>query len=120
MRDRRIFILLALTLVPSPAHARTRAGGTYSATAYSTKGETASGDQTHRHVAAADPALLPLGSRIRITGAGRYSGEYEIEDTGGKIRGRRLDLFIPNAAEAKRFGRRPVRVRVLHRAVINK
>lgn len=116
MRARWILILLTAALLVCPAQARTRADGFYSATVYSTRGETASGDRAHRHIAAADPRLLPLGSRIRITGAGKYSGTYDIEDTGGKIRGRRLDIFIPNPAEARRFGRRSVRVRVLRRA----
>ena len=34
-------------------------------------------------------------------------------DTGGKIQGRRLDIYLPNEAKARKFGRRKVRVRVL-------
>ncbi len=76
-------------------------------------GTTASGEQTHRHVVAADPAILPIGSRIRVRRAGRYSGEYVVADTGEKIVGRKLDVYIPSTAESKRFGKKPVRVRVL-------
>jgi 3D (Asp-Asp-Asp) domain-containing protein len=111
-RIRPIILTLAIVFIPW-AHARVRVNGSYTATAYSTRGETASGELTHRHIAAADPNLLPLGSLIRISRAGRYSGEYEIADTGGKIVGRKIDLFIPNLAEAKRFGKRVVRVNVI-------
>jgi 3D (Asp-Asp-Asp) domain-containing protein len=87
--------------------------GKYIATAYSVTGKTASGTYTHRHVLAADPDILPIGSRVRIRRAGRYSGEYVVADTGEKIVGRRLDLYIPSTSECKRFGRKTVRLKVL-------
>ena len=87
--------------------------GAFTATAYAQKGKTASGDYVHRHVVAADPDLLPIGSRIKIKHAGRYSGEYVVADTGEKIQGRRLDIFVPNPNACRRFGRRAVRVKVL-------
>jgi 3D (Asp-Asp-Asp) domain-containing protein len=58
---------------------------------------------------AADPRVLPLGSRIQIN-AGAYSGSYVVADTGGAIRGRILDIWVPNCAEANRFGRRTITV----------
>lgn len=87
--------------------------GFYVATAYAQQGVTASGEHTHLHVVAADPALLPLGTRIKVTRAGRYSGEYVVADTGGKIQGRRLDIYLPSEAACRKFGRRRVAVRVL-------
>jgi 3D (Asp-Asp-Asp) domain-containing protein len=113
MSLRTILAVLVLCVSPLSAAARSRADGRYVVTAYSTPGETASGDLTHRRLAAADPRVLPMGSRIRISGAGSYSGEYTVSDTGRKIQGRKLDIFIPNAREAKRFGKRPVRVKVI-------
>ncbi|MDQ2842944.1 MAG: 3D domain-containing protein [Acidobacteriota bacterium] len=74
---------------------------------------TASGEYTHRHVVAADPSILPLGSRIKIGRAGKYSGEYVVADTGEKIVGRKLDLYLPSTPECKKFGVKPVRVRVI-------
>jgi hypothetical protein len=62
---------------------------------------------------AADRKVLPLNSRIRIYGAGRYSGEYTVEDTGGKVDGHHIDVYMPSRAEAKRFGRQRVKVLVL-------
>jgi 3D (Asp-Asp-Asp) domain-containing protein len=85
------------------------------ATAFSTPGVTASGTGTHWGIVAADPTVLPLGSRIWVSGAGPYSGRYVVTDTGDKIIGRKVDLFIPNAAAAKQFGKKLVRVRVLRR-----
>lgn len=85
----------------------------YIATAYSQWGTTASGEPTHRHVVAADPELLPLGTRIKVTRAGRYSGEYVVADTGRKIQGRKLDIYIPNTKACRKFGKHRVKVRVL-------
>ncbi len=87
--------------------------GAYIATAYAQTGVTASGEYTHRHVIAADPAILPLGSRIKVTRAGRYSGEYVVADTGRKIEGRRLDIYVPSEAACRKFGKRRVKVKVL-------
>lgn len=87
--------------------------GTYRATAYAQSGVTASGELTHRHVVAADPDILPLGSRIKIRRAGKYSGEYVVADTGAKIQGRRLDIYMPSETACKKFGTKLVRVRVI-------
>lgn len=59
---------------------------------------------------AADPAVLPLGATIRIARSGRFDGVYKVMDTGPKVQGRHVDLFIENCAAARRFGRRTVRV----------
>jgi 3D (Asp-Asp-Asp) domain-containing protein len=83
------------------------------ATAHSVEGETASGTRSRPGTAASDPKILPLGSRIRVTGAGKYSGVYTVEDTGRAVDGRELDLYMKSNAEAKRFGRQKVRVTVL-------
>ena len=84
----------------------------YVATAYSLRGKTASGRMVSRGLIAADPRVLPLGSRVRVEHPG-YSGEYLVADTGGMIRGRRIDIWIPTSREAMRFGRRTVKLTVL-------
>jgi 3D (Asp-Asp-Asp) domain-containing protein len=76
-------------------------------------GITASGEWTHRHVVAADPDILPLGTRLKIKRAGRYSGEYVVADTGEKVQGRKLDLYMPNTSECKKFGKKRVKVKVI-------
>jgi 3D (Asp-Asp-Asp) domain-containing protein len=84
----------------------------YVATAYSLRGKTASGRMVSRGLIAADPRILPLGSRVRVEHPG-YTGEYLVADTGGMIKGRRIDIWIPSSREAMRFGRRTVKLTVL-------
>ena len=88
------------------------AASPYVATAYSLRGRTASGRMVSRGLIAADPSVLPLGSRVRLEHPG-YSGEYLVADTGGAIRGRRIDIWTPSTGEAMRFGRRTVKLTVL-------
>lgn len=85
----------------------------FTATAFSDTGLTVKGNHAKPGTAAADPSVIPLGSKVRVTGAGAYSGVYTVTDTGNKVGGRTIDLFIPNAAEAKAFGRKQVRVQIL-------
>ena len=86
----------------------------FTATAYSLRGRTASGRFVTRGLIAADRRVLPLGTRVRID-AGSYSGEYLVADTGGAVRGRKIDIWVPNTGEAMKFGRRPVKLTVLTR-----
>ena len=83
------------------------------ATAYSVEGTGASGKWSHPGTVAADRKVLPLNSRIRVYGAGKYSGDYTVEDTGGKVDGQHIDVYMPSLAEAKKFGRQRVKVVVL-------
>ena len=89
---------------------------TFIATAYCHGTTTAAGVGVHEGVVAADPAVLPLGTVIHIEHTGRRDGVYTVLDTGPKIQGHRLDVFIRDCAEARRFGRRAVRVSIAERA----
>ena len=100
---------------PPPPQGGSSDGTTFQATAYSVEGKTASGARTREGIVAADPAVLPLGSRIRVSDAGEYSGEYVVKDTGRAIKGRELDIYLADDGEAKRFGERRVKVHVLER-----
>jgi 3D (Asp-Asp-Asp) domain-containing protein len=84
----------------------------YMATAYSLRGRTASGRMVSKGLIAADPRVLPLGSRVRLE-AGNYSGEYLVADTGGGVKGKHVDIWIPSSREAMKFGRRTVKLTVL-------
>ena len=84
----------------------------YVATAYSLRGLTASGRPVAQGLIAADPRVLPLGSRVHVE-AGPYTGEYLVADTGGAVRGRRIDIWTPSSREAMRFGRRTIKLTVL-------
>lgn len=58
---------------------------------------------------AADWSVLPKGTRVRIPGA----GVRVVEDKGGAIKGRRIDLFMESHAAALEWGRRKVAVEVV-------
>ena len=81
----------------------------FRATAYCLKGKTAMGGAVRRGIVAADPRVLPLGSRIQVN-AGSYSGTYTVADTGGAIKGRVLDIWVATCSEAVRFGRKSITV----------
>jgi 3D (Asp-Asp-Asp) domain-containing protein len=108
--------LAIVILATLPLHARTprrSARYVFEARAFSTYGITRAGTEPHTGIVAADIGLLPLGTRIRVTEAGSYSGIYIVADTGAKVQGRHIDIYIPNTAAAKQFGKRTVRVGVL-------
>lgn len=86
----------------------------FTATAYTLRGRTASGKTVARGLIAADRRVLPIGTRVRLE-AGSYSGEYTVADTGGAVRGRKIDIWMPSTSEAMRFGRRAVKLTVLTR-----
>lgn len=99
---------------PAAPTAPAQGAASFIATAYCTGTVTASGVRPAPRTVAADTDVLPMGSRIRISGAdGRYDGVYTVTDTGASIRGRRIDLYMRNCDEAIKFGRRPVQVRLL-------
>jgi len=88
----------------------------FSVTAYCTGRITQSGARVRAGMAAADPRVLPVGSTIRIDGRGRaYDGIYTVTDTGAAIKGRKLDLYIDDCAEAEQFGRKTMRVALIRR-----
>ena len=84
----------------------------FEATAYSLRGITRSGVYVRRGVIAADPRVLPLGSVVLVT-AGKYTGVYTVHDTGAKIKGDIIDVWVPTTREAMIFGRQKVKVEVL-------
>ena len=84
----------------------------YTATAYAFRGRTATGQKVAKGIIAADPRVLPMGTRVRLD-AGTWSGEYIVADTGGAIRGRKIDVWVPTTREAFSFGRRKVKLTVL-------
>ena len=83
----------------------------FRATAYCLKGKTANGGSVRRGIVAADPRILPLGTRITID-AGSWSGSYIVTDTGGGVRGNKIDVWVPTCSEARQFGSRSIKVRV--------
>ncbi len=90
---------------------------TVEATAYSGGGLTASGTSARVGAIAVDPSVIPLGSRLYITSADGSSWVYGYavaEDTGGAIKGNRIDLYYNSEAECNSFGRRSAKVYILN------
>ena len=69
-------------------------------------GITASGLPVREGLVAVDPAVIPLGARVWVEGFGVMLAA----DTGGAIKGKRLDIFMDDKAKALRFGRQGLRV----------
>ena len=61
-------------------------------------------------VIAVDPSVIPLGSKVWVEGYGHAIAG----DTGGAIKGNRIDVFVPTKKEAYRFGKKSVKIRVLN------
>lgn len=86
---------------------------TMEASAYSVDGKQAAGTPSQEGTAAADPDILPLGTKVRVSDKKGLIGEFVITDTGPKVQGHKIDIYYRSDAEARRFGRRRVRVQVL-------
>ena len=95
---------------------RATTASVFTATAYCIDGTTATGTETVRGIVAADPDVLPFGTVIRIRGLKSHNGVYTVKDSGRKIKGREIDLFMPSCSAAKEFGRQPVTVTIVRRA----
>ena len=85
-----------------------------SATAYSGGALTCTGTQPSRNVngistIAVDPSVIPLGTKVFVDGYG-----YAIaSDTGGAIKGNKIDVYFNNKAETQRWGVRNVKVTIV-------
>ncbi len=57
---------------------------------------------------AADWKVLPKNSVVKLQGLKEFT--FLVEDTGSAIQGRRIDLYLPNHEQARRWGRRQLKV----------
>lgn len=69
---------------------------------------TATGRRAEFGVVAVDPDVIPLGTILYVEGYGLAIAA----DTGGAIRGRKIDVCVPTREEALNWGRRNVRVHI--------
>lgn len=77
---------------------------------------TATGTTTKYGTIAVDPSVIPLGSKLYVVSDGGQSWSYGpglAEDTGGLIKGNRIDLFFMTGEEATEFGVRSAKVYIL-------
>jgi 3D (Asp-Asp-Asp) domain-containing protein len=82
----------------------------YTASCSGCSGRTKSGAPAGHGIVAVDPRVIPLGTALFIPGYGRAIAG----DTGGAIRGNRIDLGFNSTSDAFRFGTRPITVYILH------
>ena len=61
-------------------------------------------------VIAVDPSVIPLGSKVWVEGYGTAIAA----DTGGAIKGKKIDVLYPSEKSAYSWGRRTVRVKILN------
>lgn len=88
------------------------------ATAYSheesTSGITATGynikENPNMKLIAVDPSIIPLGSKVWVEGY----GEAIAGDTGGAIKGHKIDVLMPSGSQARSWGRKTVKVVILN------
>ncbi|MEG9298891.1 ubiquitin-like domain-containing protein [Mangrovibacillus sp. Mu-81] len=60
-------------------------------------------------VIAVDPSIIPLGTKVYVDGYG-----YAVAaDTGGAIRGNKIDVFFSSKSDAYRWGRKTIKVKIL-------
>jgi 3D (Asp-Asp-Asp) domain-containing protein len=86
----------------------------FTATGYCKGTTTASGVNVRTGIAAADPDILPVGSVVQVSGlADKYNGIYTIMDTGPKVQGRHIDIYMWSCHEALELGRRGMQIVVL-------
>lgn len=64
----------------------------------------------HLKVIAVDPKLIPLGTKVWVEGY----GEAIAGDTGGAIKGNKIDVFIPSYDNAMAWGVKKVKLKVLN------
>ena len=74
-------------------------------TAYCLSGTTRRGRYVRPGIVAADPRYFPLSRYIEVYVGDQYLGRFLVDDTGSRIRGPRLDVWLPTCREARLFGR---------------
>lgn len=81
-----------------------------SATAYiATGNRTASGTWPKRGTISVDRRVIPMGTLMYVEGYGFGRAE----DTGGAIKGNKIDVFVDSYKEARNWGRRTVKVYII-------
>jgi 3D (Asp-Asp-Asp) domain-containing protein len=101
------------TTTPAPSRASTSTAavrgvelGIFEVSCHTGKGITASGRPSSRETVSVDPRVVPLGTRLVVDKVGPRVAA----DTGGAIKGRRLDIWEPSVAACTQFGRKQLRV----------
>src|SRR5699024_8114807 len=98
---------------PSGGKTYTMTATAYTANCSGCSGITATGIDLNANpnmkVIAVDPSVIPLGTKVWVEGY----GEAIAGDTGGAIKGNRIDIHVPTKAEALNYGHQTVTVKIL-------
>jgi 3D (Asp-Asp-Asp) domain-containing protein/peptidoglycan hydrolase CwlO-like protein len=96
---------------PAPSPGPVSGGQTLTvvSTAYAIHGTTATGIRTRRGICATDPSVIPLGTQFDVPGYGHCVAA----DTGGAIKGNRIDVWVDTEAEALDWGFKTVTISIL-------
>ncbi|MGD2278162.1 3D domain-containing protein [Bacillus wiedmannii] len=88
-------------------------GGTYNGRVLTKTGYDITDTIYHNglRVIAVDPSVIPLHSIVDIEGYGKAIAL----DTGGAIKGNRIDYLVANDSEANNFGRRNVNIKIIEK-----
>ncbi|MED4401035.1 3D domain-containing protein [Metabacillus fastidiosus] len=86
----------------------------YTASCKGCSGITATGinlkKNSDKKVIAVDPKVIPLGTEVHVEGYGNAIAA----DTGGAIKGKRIDVFFPSKRDALNWGKKSVKVTILN------
>lgn len=86
----------------------------YTASCEGCSGITATGinlkENPNAKIISVDPTIIPLGSKVYVEGY----GEAIAGDTGGAIKGNKIDVFIPSQQDAINFGVKQIKVTILN------
>ncbi len=105
-------ILPRLPALPKLAHlrnafARAQVGMPLkvSLTQYCLQGTTRRDHWVREGIVAADPRIFPLARYVEVFLGKHDLGRFLVDDTGGKVKGKTLDIWTPSCSDARRFGR---------------
>ncbi|HEU4563527.1 MAG TPA: 3D domain-containing protein [Gemmatimonadaceae bacterium] len=100
----------------SPARAPEGEAVPVQITAYCLRGFTRLGHEVREGIIAADPRVFPLGREVELFVGREHRGRFLVSDTGRKIKGRRIDVWMDSCRDAIRFGRRRGKALLVARA----
>jgi 3D (Asp-Asp-Asp) domain-containing protein len=73
----------------------------YNGAEFGSNGIMRNGNYVHWGAVAVDPSVIPLGTRMYISGFGNQV--FVAEDTGSAIIGNRIDIWMPSVGQALEF-----------------
>lgn len=84
-------------------------------------GITASGENVKNRIhyngmgiIATDTSVIPMYSIVEIEG---FGGRFIALDTGGAIKGNKIDILVNSTSEAKKFGRKNIKIKVIRKGI---